>query len=101
MASFDLDVAFAPDDVVSGLEKLLSRRGLRWSRTAGRGQRYEFLVELPGGTQALITVAPVPVELQTYASFFSRTLVEARAEDAAALETLRREIILAFLRVMG
>ncbi len=101
MASFELDVAFAPEDAANGLERLFARRDRPWSRRAGGDRRYEFVTELAGGTQVVVNVAPLPLERRTYASFFPRTLVQAHASDAAGLETLRRDIILTFLRVMG
>ncbi len=101
MASFELDVAFAPEEVANGLERLFARHDRPWSRRAGGDRHYEFATELAGGTQAVVTVAPLPMERQTYASFFPRALVQARAEDADGLENLRRDIILTFLRVMG
>ncbi len=101
MANFELDVAFALEEVANGLERLFARRDRPWSRRAGGGRHYEFVTELADGTQAVVIVAPLPIERQTYASFFPRTLVQAHAEDADGLENLRRDIILTFLRVMG
>ncbi len=101
MAAFELDLAFAPEELASGLERLFARRGRPWWRSADREQRYQFTTELASGFEAVVNVTPLPAERQTYASFFPRTLVRAHASDAAGLEALRRDIILTFLRVMG
>ncbi len=101
MAAFELDLAFAPEELARGLERLFARRGRPWSRSADRGERYQFTTELASGFEAVVNVAPPPATRRTYASFFPRTLVQAHAPDAAGLEALRRDVILTFLRVMG
>ncbi len=101
VAAFELDLAFAPEEVASGLERLFVRRALPWSRRAGSARCYEFKTALASGAEAVVSVAPMPPERQAYPSFFPRALVQAQAPDPADLEALRRDIILTFLRIMG
>jgi hypothetical protein len=98
--AFELDMAFAPSEVAAGLQRLCVRLGLDWACEHGT-EDFHFRVTLPGGGQARLSVRPLPQERMTYVGFFPRTLLEARADDGPDLEALRREILLAFLRVTG
>jgi hypothetical protein len=98
--TFELDMAFASDEVVAGLQQLCDRLGLDWACEQGAGAAH-FRLTLPGGAQALLSVRPLPPERMTYVGFFPRTLLEARADDGSDLEGFRRQILLAFLRVTG
>jgi hypothetical protein len=98
--AFELDMAFAPSEVADGLQQLCDRLGLDWA-CEHSAEDLHFRLTLPGGGQARLSVRPLPRERMTYIGFFPRTLLEARAEDGSDLEAFRREILLAFLRVMG
>ncbi len=97
----ELDLAFEPEEVAAGLERLFARRALSWSRPVAAGRRVEFTVTGLSGGDARVSVEPLPVERKTGASFFPRTLLRLGADDQAALDRLRRDIMLAFMRVMG
>jgi hypothetical protein len=98
--AFELDMAFAPGDVAAGLQRLCDRLGLDWA-CEQRADDTHFRLTFPGGGQVRLSVRPLPSERMTYVGFFPRTLLEARADDGSDLEAFRREILLAFLRVMG
>ncbi len=99
--AFDLDMAFAPAEVAAGLERLFTRLGVGWSCTARSPAEFTFEVHQPPADRTRITIGPLPPERMTYIGFFPRTLLEAHAENGADLDALRREILLAFLRVTG
>lgn len=97
----ELDLAFEPEAVAAGLERLFAARGLKWSRRAGGARRAEFTIVGPSAGDATVSVEPLPAQRMTYPSFFPRTLLQLASDDQAALERLRRDILLAFMRVMG
>lgn len=94
-------MAFGPEDLVLGLERLFAKRGFGWSCEQRSPNRYEFNVAVPGHGRVEVTIRPLPPDRLTYASLFPRTLLEARAGNGADLDAFRRDILLAFLRVTG
>ncbi|MFQ5666562.1 MAG: hypothetical protein ACE5I7_09040 [Candidatus Binatia bacterium] len=101
MNAFELDMAFEPKEVAAGLERVFKKLGLAWSCERQASAQYEFHVTLRDGERAQVVVRPLPPERMTYLGAFPRTLLEARADDGSDLEPLRREIVIAFLRVTG
>ncbi len=97
----ELDLAFEPEDVMAGLERLFSARGLRWCRRDGGTRCAEFTIAGLSGGDARVSVAPLPAERMTYPIFFPRTLLQLELEHQGALNAMHRDIILAFMRVMG
>lgn len=94
-------MAFEPAEVAAGLERLFHKRGIRWSCTATAPDHSQFTLTLNDGTTVHIDVRPLPAERKTYVGFFPRTLLEVHADTGAQLDTLRRDIVLAFMRVTG
>ena len=99
MRAFDLDLAYSPPDVVSGLERLFRRLGCPRQPVGDTAGRCRFVLAVEG-CRVDVTVEPLPVERQTYVGFFPRTLVSAESADAD-LTNLRRHIALAFFRASG
>ena len=94
-------MAFEPADVAAGLERLFRKRGIRWSRTATAPDHSQFTLTLNDGATVRIDVRPLPAERKTYVCFFPRTLLEVHADSGTQLDTIRRDIVLAFMRVTG
>lgn len=92
-------MAFAPDDVAAGLEQLFAKRGWTWTCERPSPERYDLRLSLSQIGEVTIVVQPLPVERVTFA-LFPRTLLQVSA-SAGDLEPLRRDILLAFLRVAG
>lgn len=98
MHRFELDLAYTPEEVAAGLERLFAKRGWAWMRTPAAPGLYVFQLTTADGA-ANLQIQPLPPERIT-TGLFPRTLLALRSESAA-FESLRREIVLAFLRVMG
>lgn len=102
MTSFDFDMAFPATELAEGLRALFARQPYEWVERID-GDRYEYAVTFPSGHCALLSLGPLPEERRTPTPFSDRTLLTARSVGASAdeLEALRREIVQAFMRVMG
>jgi hypothetical protein len=98
---FDLDMAFAPADVAAGLERLCHKRGIAWSCSSTVPEHYQLTLTLHDTAAVQIEIRPLPAHRMTYVGAFPRTLLEARAAAGVDLEALRRDIVLAFMRVTG
>ncbi len=104
MNAFDLDMAFEPAEVAAGLERLFRKLGIVWSCACRSPGHYEFRLTRRDGepTQVvIIVVQPLPAERVTAAGFSARSLLEARAATGVDLDALRKQVLLAFMRVMG
>jgi len=102
MPGFEFDMAFSPADVVAGVERLLDKLGYSWQRRES-GESSVFTAKRADDHAVELEVGPLSVERRTYVSFFPRTLLVARSDDASEREitALRRAVIMAFLRVTG
>ena len=90
----ELDMGFTVEEVTAGVGRLLTRLDADAAKTA-----------LPNGVRfraphATIDVESMPEERIKYPVLLPRTLLTLRG-DPAAVESLRRHIVLAFLRVGG
>jgi hypothetical protein len=99
--AFELDMAFAPEDVAIGLERLFAKLGLSWTCERESSSVCTFSVSLPESRETLVAVRPLPAERLTSAEWVPRTLLEAQTRTGGDLGALRRAIVLAFLRVTG
>lgn len=97
----ELDLAFEPEEVMTGLERLFTARGLQWCRRDAGARCAEFTIAGLGGGDARVSVAPLPPERRSYPTFFPRTLLQLELEHQGVLNAMHRDIILAFMRVMG
>ncbi|MBI4519169.1 MAG: hypothetical protein HY699_25540 [Deltaproteobacteria bacterium] len=102
MAGFEFDMAFTTAEVVTGTARLLDQLGYRWQRR-DHVSGSVFAFTLADGNALELCVEPLPAERQTYPTWFPRTLLSAHSAgtEGAELATLRRALVLAFLRVMG
>ena len=93
----ELDMGFAVEEVTEGVGRLLSRLGADVTKIpspSSNGARFRALHDVT------IDVQPMPEERINYPVLFPRTLLTLRG-DPVAVEALRRQILLAFLRVGG
>lgn len=101
MASFELDMGIDVEDLVSGFERLLIRRGVRYRTEDHPEDGVVFLLTLEGG-ETRIAVEPMPAERWAPMTFPPRSLVTVdSAAQPVEVERLRRDILLAFMRVTG
>jgi len=99
--AFEFDMAFAPHEIAAGLERLFAKLGIAAVSHHPSSTRYEYDLTLDAGHAARLVVRPLPAERRTYPTVFPRTLVEAEADAGVDLAALRRQVLCAFLRVMG
>ncbi len=98
---FELDMGFAVSDVVRGLEKVLGARGASWERSEGPGGSVVLRTEIDREATAL-EIQPMPADRIEPLTVPPRTLLRIRSgAPAAALDSLRCEILVAFLRTGG
>ena len=91
----ELDMGFTVQEVTDGVARLLNRLGADAATiTSPNGARFR------GPHDVTIDVGPMPEERIKYPVLFPRTLLALRG-DPVAVESLRRQILLAFLRVGG
>lgn len=102
MPGFEFDMAFPPADVVAGVERLLDKLGYSWQRRES-GESSVFTAKRADAPTVELEVGPLPLDRQSYVSFFPRTLLVARSDEAGEREiaALRQAVIMAFLRVTG
>jgi hypothetical protein len=102
VTSFELDMGIDAEDLVAGFERLFERLRLPYRRlAAGAAPGVEFAVQ-QGGAETRISIEPMPAARWVPGTFPPRALVSVHsAAPAAEVERLRREILLAFLRVTG
>jgi hypothetical protein len=91
----ELDMGFTVEEVTDGVGRLLTRLGadakkIPWSN----GTRFRAPHDVT------IDIQQMPEERINYPVLFPRTLLTLRG-DPVAVESLRRQILLAFLRVGG
>jgi hypothetical protein len=97
----ELDMNFTVAELADGMEKLLRKRGAGWRRTAQGPDRVVLETRIDGHP-AEIRIEPTPPGKLPPMALAPRTLlIVASAAPAAALESLRKEILLAFLRASG
>jgi hypothetical protein len=91
----ELDMGFAVEEVTGGIARLLARLGADAAKIpSANGSRFR------APDDVTIDVEPMPEERIKYPILLPRTLLTLRG-DPTAVETLRRQILLAFLRVGG
>lgn len=98
--TFEFDMAFEPADLAAELEQYFRKRGWRWSGTQASPSEFAYTVTLPA-VVIMVGVRPLPAERMNYVGLLPRTLLEVRSANGADIEPLRRDFLLAFLRVMG
>jgi hypothetical protein len=88
-------MGFTVEEVADGIGRLLARLGADAAKIPSPdGSRFRAPQDVT------IDVEPMPEERIKYPILFPRTLLTLRG-DPTAVETLRRQILLAFLRVGG
>ncbi len=91
----ELDMGFTVEEVTDGVGRLLVRLGADAAKIpSSSGARFRAPHDVT------IDVQPMPEERVDYPTLFPRTLLTLRG-DPVAVESLRRQILLAFLRVGG
>jgi hypothetical protein len=91
----ELDMGFTVEEVTDGVARLLTRLGADAADIPSRNG-----VCFRGPRDVTVDIGPMPEERIKYPVLFPRTLLTLRG-DPVAVESLRREILLAFLRVGG
>jgi len=91
----ELDMGFTVEEVTAGVARLLTRLG---ADAAGIPSRNGVCFR--GPRDVTIDIGPMPEERIKYPVLFPRTLLTLRG-DPVAVESLRRQILFAFLRVGG
>src|SRR5262249_22584650 len=91
----ELDMGFTVEEVTDGVGRLLTRLGGDVTTIPSQNG-----ARLLAPNDVTIEVEPMPEGRIKYPVLFPRTLVTLRG-DPAAVESLRRQILLAFLRVGG
>ncbi|MGH7822866.1 MAG: hypothetical protein ACREQ9_24170 [Candidatus Binatia bacterium] len=94
-AKKELDMGIPRDELLSGMRRLLERLGAA-EEPVREGEVTRF--RGPGGVA--VEIGPMPEERIRYPILFPRTLVVLRGEEQA-LETLHRQLLVAFLRPTG
>jgi hypothetical protein len=90
----ELDMGFTVEEVTAGVGRLLTRLDAGAAKIPSpKGARFH-------APHVTIDVEPMPEERIKYPVLFPRTLLTLRG-DPIAVESLRRQILLAFLRVGG
>jgi hypothetical protein len=91
----ELDMGFSLEEVASGIERLIAPAGAEWSR-----QALEPGVRFQAREGTTIDLAAMPEERIRHPIQLPRTLLVLRG-PRAAVESLHRRVLYAFLRVGG
>lgn len=99
---FHFDMAFSVDQLVDGLRAILAKHGHSWVEARGQ-DGVTFAVELSSSGRLRLEIRALPVIGHAPTPFRTRSLLEAHPETATdrEMETMRRAVMLGFLRVMG
>ncbi|GIW42214.1 MAG: hypothetical protein KatS3mg076_2791 [Candidatus Binatia bacterium] len=101
MPSFELDMNFPVAELLEGTLRILGKRGAKTGISHEGPDAVVLDTELRG-VPLRIEIRSIPPERRAPFAFGPRSLLRASCEATGTdLEELRREIVLAFLRVAG
>lgn len=97
------ELGFHLDEVIAGLEKLLTEAGYRIKREKTDAREQVFAPLSQPGSYLLLEVCPLPARRLSAVIFLPRTLLSVRFTGATSEEEgdFMRRLTMAFLRVGG